>query len=461
MNQTKEYYNLKRKILVNLIAAGSALVTIIVNSSLMKFFTDVIGLSPALYGIVFVIFSIWNGVNDPILGYFADNRPYKKGQGKYRNLIRWSIPVIAFSLIPLFFTSPSWSEIAISIFLLVMLIIYEGAQTVIGVSMLSFTMNTFLSTEERTEMQVLSSYISMIPFFLGGMIPVWFLTGEYSLGALVSIFTFAIIIGLALIWIGTLFMKEDDNFYGNVETTHNIKELWALSKDFMKDKTFVLFMIAFFFIQAGSGNYFTGYLYYMDNVLNVSGLKATIPDLLTGVVQMALFPIIIAKVSKYGCKEVLWKGLLISVAGHFVLSLPINYWIASLAYIVILAGYGFNSSIYNPFVGIIVDHIEIKTGKRQPGVVKGIMSILLVPAASLQPLILSVMLGASGYVGGVSEQTPEVVQAIRLGTGVIPGVILLIGIILLGILPITHKKELDINSIIKEKYTQKEELPIH
>jgi len=452
MNGTKTYYNLKRKILINLISGGSILVSVIVNSSLMKFYTDMIGLSPAIYGMVYLLFSIWNGINDSMIGYWADKRPFITGRGKYRPLMRWAIPIIGISLIPLLFASPDWNEIVTAVFLLTLLVIYEGAQTLLGVSFMAFTVNTFLSMKERTEVQVISSYVNMIPVFLGGMIPVWFLTGDYSRTTLVAIFSGAILLGLLLIWIGSRFIRENDEFYKDMEFSRGLKELFALSKEFLKDKTFVIFMIAFFFIQAGTSNYFTGYLYYMDNVLEVSGLKATIPDLLTGILQMALFPLIVLMVRKFGSKETLWKGLLIAVVGHAVLSLPINYWIAAGTYLVILAGYGFASAINNPIAGLVVDHLELKTNKRQPGVVRGIMAILLVPAASLQPLILSTLLSAAGYVGTSKSQTAEVVQAIRMGAGIIPAVILLVGILLLIRLPINHKKELEIQAAIEEKH---------
>jgi len=452
MNETKTYYNLKRKILINLISGGSILVSVIVNSSLMKFYTDMIGLSPAIYGVVYLLFSIWNGINDSMIGYWADKRPFLTGLGKYRPLIRWAIPIIGLSLIPVLFASPDWNEIVTAVFLLTLLVIYEGAQTLLGVSFMAFTVNTFLSMKERTEVQVISSYVNMIPVFLGGMIPVWFLTGDYSRTTLVTIFSGAILLGLLLIWIGSRFIRENEEFYKNMEFSKSLKELFALTKEFIKDKTFVIFMIAFFFINAGTSNYFTGYLYYMDNVLEVSGLKATIPDLLTGILQMALFPLIVLMVRKFGSKETLWKGLLIAVVGHAILSLPINYWIAAGTYLVILAGYGFASAINNPITGLVVDHIELKTNKRQPGVVRGIMAILLVPAASLQPLILSTLLSAAGYVGESKSQTAEVVQAIRYGAGIIPAVILLIGIVLLILLPINHKKELEIQAAVEEKH---------
>jgi len=452
MNDIKAYYNLKRKILMNLISAGSALLWVIVSSSFMKFFTDVVGLSPAIYGVVFLIFSIWNGINDPIIGYWADKRPFLTGRGKYLPLIRWSVPIIGFSVIALVFASPGWNEIVTAVYLLILMIIYEGANTLLGVSFMAFTVNTFLSTTERTKVQVIASYVNQIPVFLGGMIPVWFLTGEFSRLTVAMIFSGAFLFGLLLIWIGSRFIREDEEFYKNLEVTQGLKELLSLAKDLFKDKTFALFCIAFIFIQAGTGNYFSGYLYYMDNVLEVSGLKATIPDVLTGVGQMLLFPFIIMMVKKFGARDVLWKGFLIAVAGHLVLTLPINYWIASGTYIVILLGYGFGSAINPAMIGLAVDHIELKTGKRQPGVVRGIIAILMLPATSMQPLILSVLLSAAGYIGDTKHQTAEVVQAIRYGTGLIPAVIIIIGIILLAMVPINHKRELEIQAAIEAKH---------
>ena len=457
MTDLNEYYNLKRKILINFVSAGGALLTVIVSSSFMKFYTDMVGLSPAIYGVVFLIFSIWNGINDPIIGYWADKRPFLTGLGKYIPLIRWSIPIIGFSVIALLFASPSWDQMITAIYLLVLLVIYEGAQTLLGVSFMAFTVNTFIGTAERTQVQVIASYVNMIPVFIGGMIPVWFLTGEYSRMTVAAIFSGAFIFGLLLVGIGVYFIREDETFYKNMDVTRGLKELFSLSKDLFKDKAFAIFMIAFFFIQAGTGNYFSGYLYYMDNVLEVSGMQATIPDVLTGVGQMLLFPFIIMWVKKFGARNTLWKGLLIAFVGHLILTLPINYWVAAGTYIVILLGYGFGSAINGPISGLVVDHIELQTNKRQPGVVRGIMAIIMLPAASLQPLVLSTLLSAAGYIGDSKQQTAEVVRAIRIGTGIIPALILLVGIILLTRFPIDHKRELAIQEAIEAKHSRKPE----
>jgi len=76
----------------------------------------------------------------------------------------------------------------------------------------------------------------------------------------------------------------------------------------------------------------------------------------------------------------------------------------------------------------------------------------MLPAASMQPLILSALLSASGYIGGSKHQAAEVVQAIRFGTGLIPALILLVGIFLLAKLPLDHKREREIQMAIEAKH---------
>ncbi|MGL1891396.1 MAG: MFS transporter [Spirochaetaceae bacterium] len=452
MGKKKGYYTIPKMILLNLVGGGGVWISIIVNSSLMKYFTDVVGLSPAMYGLVFLIFSIWNGVNDPVIGYWADKQPFRKGIGKYKPLIRYSIPVIGIPMILILLSPPSWSQMLIAVSLLVLLVIYEGAQTLLNVSFMAFTVNTFISMDDRTEVQVIGSYVKMIPTFLGGMIPIWFLTGDYSQGTLVAIFSVSILLGLALVWFGSKFVKEDPKFYEKLEVTRGLKQLFRLGKELFTDRTFLLFITAFLFIQAATGNYFAGYIYYMDNVVLVSGLKATIPDLITGFAQMAILPLVVLAVRKNGALRTLWKGLIISVIGFAILGFQINYWVAAAAYIVILLGFAFPSAINEPLAGLVIDHIELKTGKRQPGVVRGIMAVVMIPAASFQPLILSTLLSATGYDGTVKVQAPEVVQAIRIGTGFVPAAILTVGIILLACVPLGLKREREIQKGINEKH---------
>lgn len=457
MSIIKEYYTLKRRIMVNLLAGGIGLVNVVVLSSLMKFYTDVIGMSPAMYGIVFVLFSIWNGINDPIIGFWADKQPFKTNKGKYAYLIRWAIPVMLITIIALFFASPEWNEITTAIYLLVLLVVYEAGRTLLEVSFNAFKINTFIAMQDRTEMQVIGNYVAQIPVFVGGMIPIWFLTGDFSRLTVVWIFTGTIVFGMFLNFVGSRFIKEDPEFYKHIDMTKGLKELFVLFLDLLKDKVFLYYVLGFFFINCATGNYFSGYLYYMDNVLLVSGLKATLPDVATGIFQMMIFPFIIMSVRRFGSRNTLAIGLLIAVAGHAMLSLPINYLTAAFTYVIILGGYAFSTNLLNPMQGLVVDEMEIKNGVRQPGVIAGITAVFLIPAGSVSPLILSTLLSLSGYDGAVKMQTAAVTTAIRIGTGIVPAILLALGIFLIMKFPIDAKREKEIEAIIESRHSEQRE----
>lgn len=447
----KPYYTIGRKIQFALISGGSQLVMVIVTGAYMKFYTDVIGLNPAYYGVVFFLFLVWNAINVPMVGYWADKRPFVTGRGKYRPVIRWAIPVTAFSALGMLFASPSWSDLAIAAFLLALLLIYEVAQAMLQVSFLAFTVNAFLSMGERTQVQVIVSYVNMLPIFIGGQIPIWLFTGDYSRSTIVTVISATIAFGLLLVWIGSRVVHEDEEFYRHMQVSSGLRELLTLARELVRDRTFRIFLGAFVLIMAGTGSYYNGYLYYMDNVLDVSGLKAAVPDALTGVVQMLLFPFIIVLVRRFGSRATLWKGLLIAVAGHLLLSFPVNYWVAAGTYLVILAGYAFYSAIGNPMQGLMVDHVELQSGKRQPGVIRGVIAMLLVPAQYTQQLVLSGLLALAGY-SASDPHAPQTIQAIRIGAGLIPALLLLGGILLLIRLPITKQREAEIQAEVEAKH---------
>lgn len=143
----------------------------------------------------------------------------------------------------------------------------------------------------------------------------------------------------------------------------------------------------------------------MDNVLEVSELQATIPDILTGVVQMISFPFIQKELKKYGVKKTYIWDMMFAVIRHAALTLKTGYYFAATTYIVILLGYGFASALLLVWGGLLTDHIELNTGKRQPALIGGLMAIFMIPAASFHSLILSMLLEVTNYNGSVKHQT--------------------------------------------------------
>ncbi len=450
MENLKSYYGVKNKILVSLIAGGSILVATIVLSSYMKFYTDIIGLSPGKFSAVYLIFSIWNGINDPLIGFWADTQSFMEGRGKYKRLIRKSIPLFSLPVVMLLFADPSWNEYVIAIYLLVLMIIYEAAQTLLLVSFNAFVINSFNSSGDRTNIQVIISYVKMVPTFLAGIIPAIVFTGEFSNNTIILIFTVAILIGVIMVVIGAMFVKEDKSFYLNMEQENLFYDFKQSMKIFFSDKVFIIFILIILFAFVGTGNYFTGYIYYMDDVLNASPMQTTIPDIINGVGQMLTFPFIAKLAKKYGVKNALAMGLFVSGIGHLILTLKIGYYTTAVTYVIILLGYGSMAVTLIPIQGLLIDYLERKTGKRQSSAIVGITQMVTVPAASLQVVILGILIEKAGYNVNIPH-TEEVLSAIRFSVGFVPAVFIFLSVLLLIIFPINKKEEESLLKFIENK----------
>ena len=324
MAYPRSEYSFGEKIFISLAPRGGGIIAIIVNASFLKFYTDFIGLSPAIYGVVFLIFSIWNAINDPIIGIWSDQRPFVPGKGKYVPLLRWSVPIIAISTFLMVIASPNWSQTFTAAYLLVGLLVWEAGQALFGVSFRAFSVNAFLAMDERTEFQVIQQYTGLIPTFLGGLIPAWLLTGEFELRTIVMVFTFAIILGSALTLVSVRFMRERAAFYEHLEVTKGLGELWSLARSLLRDRAFITFLLAFFVIFGVAGSYFGPYLYYMDNVLLVSGIWSVLPDVGTGIVQIIVYPFLIGLVARFSGRNTLSVMLGFAVVGHLMLTFPLG-----------------------------------------------------------------------------------------------------------------------------------------
>ena len=84
-------------------------------------------------GYVYILFTIWAALNDPVFGLWADKRPFKKGIGKYRPIFIGSLPLLVVITVAFPWASPSWSQLGISIYLFPALTLWETASTVVGI----------------------------------------------------------------------------------------------------------------------------------------------------------------------------------------------------------------------------------------------------------------------------------------------------------------------------------------
>lgn len=72
---------------------GSQCSWTLISSYLTVFYTDVVGLTPAVISIIMLVARIWDAVNDPMFGAIAENT--RSRWGRFRPYILWGAPVLA------------------------------------------------------------------------------------------------------------------------------------------------------------------------------------------------------------------------------------------------------------------------------------------------------------------------------------------------------------------------------
>ena len=106
--------------------SGYQIMGSLVGSYLMIFFTDTFGIPAAAAGVIMVLASIWDAINDPIMGVLADKTHTRFG--KFRPYLLWVPGCLTVAVVCLFM-SPNPSSTGKIIWSAVFYILYGMLRT--------------------------------------------------------------------------------------------------------------------------------------------------------------------------------------------------------------------------------------------------------------------------------------------------------------------------------------------
>ncbi len=173
------------------------------NSYLMLFWTQYMGLSLAVWGVIILALKLWDAINDPIMGALMDAIKPKPGQSKFKPWIFWGSLVLLFSGAICFIPIPTadlWVKITICV---VGYLLWDLSYTIVNVPYGS--LNAAI-TADATERASLSTWRSIGAFIanilLAVVIPMFVYNDE---GQVLG--QYLIIIGLVCGLFGFLFFQ--------------------------------------------------------------------------------------------------------------------------------------------------------------------------------------------------------------------------------------------------------------
>lgn len=375
---------------------------LIVGMLFMFFLTEVVGMKPALAGLMFGVGKIWDGISDPLMGFLSDRTKSKRGRRRVYFL--WGILPIAFTFALLWVPIRSGSQLLLFAYYLFAYILLDAALTMVMTpySALPAEMSSDFKTRNRlsTSRLLFSGLSSLIAAVVPKMIIDAF-PGDPGRGHLAMGLVFGILFALpwAIVYHATW---ENSGRQAEEDDVNIFKDFITIFRNRSFRIHFLMYVLAYTAMDVLMA-LFTYYLtYYLERPklysLAMGSLMAA---------QLLMMPLYMAMANKKGKGPAYRLGMAVWIAGIVCASLlnagsPLSLIVASC----VLIGMGTSAGVLIPYMILpfVIDVDELMTGRQRSGVYAGAMTLLrkLVQGALALPAI-GFMLQGIGFTPGVAQ----------------------------------------------------------
>ncbi|MFO7611034.1 MAG: MFS transporter [Clostridia bacterium] len=418
----------------------------LIHSAYIKFYTDIIGLDIEYVGIIWLLFGIWNAVNDPMMGVFIDRFKYKPKRGKYTYILKVTAPITVLSSAAMLYAQPGWPTWLIFGFLTIMLFIYDTTQTGYAISYGNYILVAAASNEERLDVSVIHMYAGQLGAFLSMIIPTLLLVGDVNPTLVIVLFTAVILVNSLLYFFALRPLKESPAMFRDIRTDEGklVEQLKRDAKSLIKSRSFVSYLLYQIIGRGATAILFTQLLYMADHVLGMKGIQTTLLDVVPGLVMFLFLPLF-PRISKItGMRNLLILACIPLGLSYMALYFVNGFWPAMLVYIFIIVFTNVNV-VGGPLFGAIIDDDERRTGTRKAGLFTGMNALLTIPVGGLHTMIFTSILAFYGFASGAEAQSETAIFGIRMASSFLPGILIILGMIPLFFMPINKKVEAELS----------------
>lgn len=374
------------------------------------FLTNIVGLQPALAGVVTLISEIWDAISDPMMGIIGDNTRTKMGRRRPYVLIGGCLLAVAFALI---FFPISGSSTLKFIYCAATYLFYNTVSTMINVSYSSMSAEISPVSEERDEANVLRLVVSTASAAVCTLLPS-LVIDAYN-GGRINITTFYLIVGIGFgllfalpVILCALFVRE------RVEASDEKKKLSLIEiVGPLKTRPFRQ-LVGMYLGQALCMDVFsTGVAIFAMYVTKPKGSTTVFLGIFIAV-QLLAFPIINKLIKTKSVNKIYGFGLPLSVLALIAFAILGSNLYAAYACVFFVAlgfaGAQLTSWIMFPHT---VDAGELLSGKRQSGGSSAIMTFARKSSSALVIFLFSLVLQFTGYDATLATQPTSAQNGIK------------------------------------------------
>ncbi|MEH2116464.1 MFS transporter [Nostoc sp.] len=463
--------DLKTKLAYGAGDLGPAITANISVFYLLFFFTNVAGIPAGLAGSILMISKIWDGVNDPLVGFLSDKTKSRRWGRRLPWMFYGAIPFGIFFflqwIIPQFSANHSDNIWPLFWYYVIIGVISQSFYTVVNLPYTAMTPELTQDYDERTS---LNSF--RFTFSIGGSILSLILMGivfskiadpQQQVIVLAAICTVISIVGLYWCVFGVrdrIMAFESKRIQAEEPASLSFPEQLKIV---FSNRPFLFVIGIYLFSWLGVQITASIIPYFVVNCMDLK--QSDVPTILIAVQGTALLMLFVwgALSKKFGKKVVYFLGMslwIIAAAGLFFLQpgqIVLMYVMA------VMAGFGVSTAYLIPWSMIpdVIELDELQTGQRREGIFYGFMVLLQKFGLAFGLFLVGNALQVAGFQASVAG-SPSPIQpasalfAIRVAVGPIPTVCLILGLILTYFYPITREMHAEIMLKLKERQEKRE-----
>jgi melibiose permease len=385
-----------------------------INVFLFFYYTDVVGVSAAFIGTVFLIARIWDTVNDPMLGYIVAKT--KSKWGRYKPWILVGNILNAIAIVALF-SAHLFDGTAQLVFIAVTYILWGMTYTMLDAPFWSLVPTITLDKKEREGLMPYPRLFATAASYLAGGTGVYLVTtlggGDEGKGYLLFGVIAAVLAVVSAI-ITCIWTKQ--NFEEDPKAAEEI-DIKAARKAIFKNEQFIALVVISLFYNVAV-NFMNGLnLYYFTYVLGDATLfaKSMLFGGIFGVASLVVFKPLVMKI---GRKTLFNAALIMPMLAAMTLFIASNSGPDFKLILASLAGIfnGLSSAMYWLILLIMVadtvDYGDAKNNVRSESILYSVNTLVSKCSGALTGFLVGISLTAINYIPN-QEQTAETLAGLQ------------------------------------------------
>lgn len=446
----------------------------IINMYFTVFLTNVVGMEIRYATFIVMIATIWDGVNDPLMGIITDRTRSK--YGRHRRYLLWSIPPLVISYIML------WNSFGLNakerplfcvVYYAFAYILYKTAYTMVEVphtAMLPTLAPEYNKRTQYTSVSYIFNSVGMVPSYVILLVFLSVFNSSDNLSSdskMPFLITGIVLSGIYAAAVFATFKtcKEPSSLN---EKLPPLDLKFAIDEyiQVFRNKSFRDYFSMTFFWQMARSFYSTTNIYYITYLVNLYRYYPVF-NAFSGVFESLAFPLNYALTMKKGkskCGAIVTPLMIIGLGiavfvkpvtpdSPYMLSLVLMILGGAVLYPFGMSGLGF---VGNNVLPDITDVDELITGRRREGVIGTFNTMIKQVTGGLMTFTVGLILDGFGLVTGNEgvyiQQTDSALFGIRLCVSILPMISALAAWLLLRRFKMTKDDHTMIRAAIATKH---------